>query len=212
MVSEETTNGNTQAAVPVDNSNLAMTEFSNDEHWTTVTDKTKKNNAAKSWRRRLNILRGTAVNDNEGESLSADVHLVAYGLAKKVLGLQLSQWLAPKGLHVLTCDLLTKYEGVSCDYETVISPDIWPFGEGIRLFKFFSDRKNKNGDGRTNSVPQARSSRQNNNRTTSKTISRTTWHKPSQQFSENLLRNKNNSQTENCLDQVDSDMATMVTA
>ena len=83
---EKTTSGNTQAAVPVDHLNLAVTELSNGEKWTKVTDKTKKNNAAKTWRQRLNILRGTAVNDNEGESLSADVHLVAYGLSKKVTG------------------------------------------------------------------------------------------------------------------------------
>ena len=195
-----------------------MTELSNDKDWTHVTYKSQKNNVAKTWRQRLNILRGTAVSENEGESLSADVHLVAYGLAKNVSGIQLSKWLADKGLQVLTCDLLTKYEGArslsfkftvrSCDYEKAISPDIWPFGVGVRLFKFFSDRRDKNGDGRTNSAPQARLSRQNNNRTSpsdnsrrSNTITRSSWHNPGQQFSENLLRNKNNSQTENCLDQ-----------
>ena len=57
---------------------------------------------------RLDILRGTATCESEGESLSADVHLVAFGVKKNVTGLQLSHWLARKGLQVLSCDLLTK--------------------------------------------------------------------------------------------------------
>ena len=75
------------------------------------------------------------------------------------MGIQLSHWLAEKGLHVASCDLLTKYEGArplpykiaikSCDYEKATNPEIWPARVGVRLFKFFDNRnsaKNVVGD------------------------------------------------------------------
>ena len=95
----------------------------------------KRNQGIQSWRRRLGILRGTAIRENDNESFSADVHLVAYSIAKNVTGIQLSHWLAEKGLHVVSCDLLTKYEGTrslsykiaikSCDYQKATNPEIW---------------------------------------------------------------------------------------
>ena len=51
-----------------------------------------------TWRKRLNILRGTAVSDGNAP-LSADVHLVAYGLSKDTSNAQLSQWLKTKCRH-----------------------------------------------------------------------------------------------------------------
>ena len=68
----------------------------------------------KQWRQRLNILRGTASDESGNESLSADIHLVAYGVAKHVTGIQLSHFLENRGLDVLSYDLLTKYEQSRC--------------------------------------------------------------------------------------------------
>ena len=124
----------------------------------------------KTWRQRLDILRGTAISETEGESLSADIHLVAYGVAKNVTGIQLSQWLAGKGLRVLSCDLLTKYERArslsykitvkSCDYDKAHNPEIWPARVGVRLFKFFNASSEMKGiDRYNNRSPQTTSSR-----------------------------------------------------
>ena len=111
--SEHSVNVNLSDIHQANNLNSAITghEHDNDDtnkgEWQQVKDKPRKHNATTSWRQRLNSVRGTAVNSNVGESLSADRHLVAYGLAKNVTGIQLSQWLTTKGLHVSSCDLLT---------------------------------------------------------------------------------------------------------
>ena len=86
--------------------------------------------------------------------LSADIHLVVYGLAKHVTSLQLSCFIENKDIKILGCDILTKYEGArslsfkitirSCDYEKIINSDIWPVGIGIRQFKFFPRRDGVN--------------------------------------------------------------------
>ena len=125
-------------------------EANTDNKWTTIG---KNNNGRKSWRQKANILHGTS--KSETEMLSADIHLVVYGLAKQVTALQLSRLVEQKGIKILACDLLTKYEGArslsfkisvrSYDYEKVINPDIWPVGVGIRHFKFFA-RKDRDGN------------------------------------------------------------------
>ena len=111
-------------------------------------------------RQKANIVRGTAKCETGSEALSADVHLVVYGLAKHVTSLQLSRFIEDKGLKIGSCDLLTKYEGahslsfkittMSSEYDKVRNPEIWPVGVGIRLFKFFNTRQNKNGNERVN--------------------------------------------------------------
>ena len=63
-------------------------DITEDNGWTTVQKKSNKNKVIKTWRHRLDILRGTAISETEGESLSADIHLVAYGVAKNVTGIQ----------------------------------------------------------------------------------------------------------------------------
>ena len=108
------------------------------------------NNNNGSWRGKLNTIRGTA--KQEDKSLAADIHLVAYGVSKNVPGVQLSQFLATKGLKVLNCELLTKYEGArslaykitikSCDLDIAQDPNTWPDKVGIRLFQFFKPQKN----------------------------------------------------------------------
>ena len=57
--------------------------------WIKVPKRIKKNGDKKTGKERLNILRGTAVGGNEAP-LSADMHLVAYGLSKDTTGIQLS--------------------------------------------------------------------------------------------------------------------------
>ena len=62
---------------------------SENDAWMMVPEKSKNNASVKSWRQGLQM----------------------FGVKKNVTGLPLSQWLAGKGLQVLNCDLLTKYEG-----------------------------------------------------------------------------------------------------
>ena len=85
--------------------------------------------------------------------LSADVHLVVYGLGKQITDLQLSQFIQNKGIQVLGCDLITKYAEANsltykitiraCDYEKATKENICPIGVGVRLFKFFNNRPEK---------------------------------------------------------------------
>ena len=109
-----------------------------DEGWTKVEEQPKRNKGIKYWRQLLGIQRGTAISENGNESFSEDVHLVAYNIGKNVTSIQLSHWLAEKGLNVVSCDLLTKYEGArslsykiaikSCDDEKATNPEIWVSG------------------------------------------------------------------------------------
>ena len=144
----------------------SITETDDNTGWTNVNDTRRNNKSTRSWKQRLDILRGTALSENENESLSADVHLVAYGIAKNVTGIQLSQWLAGKGLHIVSCDLLTRYDGArslsykvtikSRDYQKATSPEIWPARVGVRLFKFFDNQNaTKSLAGKSRSVEQS---------------------------------------------------------
>ena len=53
----------------------------------------------KSWRQKANILRGTAKCETADDMISADVHLVVYGLSKQITDLQLSQFIKIKGFE-----------------------------------------------------------------------------------------------------------------
>ena len=55
----------------------------------------------KTWRKNLNLLHDTAFCNNEDKgTLSADIALVAYGIAKHVTFIKLSKFLEGKGLDV----------------------------------------------------------------------------------------------------------------
>ena len=119
------------------------------EEWRIVQPKNKETGTMR-WRQRLNILSGTASDESGSNSFSANIHLVAYGVAKQVTGIQLSHFLQERGLSVLSCDLLTKYENArslaykisirSRDYEKAQDLNIWPLTVGVRLFKYFKKR------------------------------------------------------------------------
>lgn len=145
---------NKKINLPMDTINVEDIEGSTgntkneDSNWKTVGEKKKRQK--KSWRDNLDILKGTGCADNSS-SLLADKHLVAYGFAKNVTGVQISQWLSEKGLQVVDCELLTKYEGArsntykivvkSTDFDKAKDPETWPSGVGVRLFKFFPNKK-----------------------------------------------------------------------
>lgn len=127
----------------------------------------KTKNSNNTWRSTLTSIRGTARNsDNQGD-MAADIQLVAYGLAKHVSGIQLSKFLEEKGLNIVSCDLLTKYEGArslsykitirAYDLEKAQDASRWPERVGIRLYKVFEpnemkDPKGRNGNVRRNTV------------------------------------------------------------
>ena len=87
--------------------NKKTNESDQNNGWTLVQPKTQEMRT-KQWRQCLNILRGTASNESGNKSLSADIHLVAYGVAKHVTGIQLSHFLENQGLNVLSCDFVNK--------------------------------------------------------------------------------------------------------
>ena len=60
-----------------------------------------------AWKRSLNILHGTA---DSGNTLAADVSLVAYGVAKDASAEQLKSFLERKNIQVLECINLTTYD------------------------------------------------------------------------------------------------------
>ena len=63
----------------------------------------------KNWRQDLNLLTGTAVSNDRNMTLSPDVDLVAYGVAKNVTALQLSIFVQDRGADLLDCTQLTKF-------------------------------------------------------------------------------------------------------
>ena len=67
--------------------------------------------------------------------LSADIHLVAFGVAKHVSGIQLSHFLEGKGLYVLSCDL--QYEIISLQSDDQIT-EAWlsPYTVNCKTFTF----------------------------------------------------------------------------
>ena len=138
--------------------------------------KNRKQQKSTTWRGQLNTIRGTSTGENEQHNIAADIHLVAFGVSKSVSGVQLSNFLAGKGLHVVSCDLLTKYDGArslaykvavkASDLEKAQNPDTWPNKVGIRLFKFFKPRGNHEQRGATkdntkNQVRNITNSKQN---------------------------------------------------
>ena len=116
-----------------------------DRQWSTVVANGNKNSKTrqvpqqnfnaektKTWRKNLYLLHGTALGNSEGEStLSADVDLVAYGIAK---------FLEEKGLDVCDCKLLTTFERARTlsfeitikphHFEKAKDPSIWPYRVG----------------------------------------------------------------------------------
>ena len=66
-------NGTAATTKPPD---IRLDEENNENNWTRVD---YRNNGRKSWRQKANILRGTG--KCESKMLSADIHLVVYGLA-----------------------------------------------------------------------------------------------------------------------------------
>ena len=146
---EQTPNPHAEFSAPTIPTNVTDTTTENE--WNNVVNRKSRT----SWRQKANILRGTGKSDSESKMLSADVHLVVYGLAKQVTSLELSRFLESKGLKLLNCDLLTKYEGArslsfkitirSSDYEKATNAELWPIGVGVRAFKFFNNRQENNG-------------------------------------------------------------------
>ena len=111
---------------------------------------------SRNWRQSLNLLTGTGLCENGNTSLSSDIDLVAYGVAKHVTALQLSKFVQDRGLDILDCVLLTKYDGArslafkvtikAMDFEKSKNVDIWPYGVGVRRFKHFNENQVKQRD------------------------------------------------------------------
>ena len=96
-------------------------------------------------RRQNGILHGTAKDQSRDTTFAANIDIVAYGVATQVTGIELSKFIEDKGIKVLDCVLLTKYEHAwtlsyrvtirACDYEKSQDASIWPYRIGVRPFK-----------------------------------------------------------------------------
>ena len=98
-----------------------------------------------------NICFGSAKNPQDGTDctkLSADVNLVATGVAKDCSEDNLKDYLIEKGINVVEVQQLTKPEVVhqvrtltfrvairASDYEAALKPEIWPFRVGVRHYR-----------------------------------------------------------------------------
>ena len=116
-----------------------------------------QNITRRNCRSNLQLLHGTAHDlSNEGQSFSADVDLVAYGVNTRITALQLSKLLQDKGLVVKDCRLLTKFEGArslsykvsnkSTDIELAKTEKIWPYMVGVRMFEHFNPAQRRKHD------------------------------------------------------------------
>ena len=112
-----------------------------------------------SWRQRQHVLYGTANEEIQSGSFSADVDLVAYNVAKTITAADLGNWLSQRGLFIKHCKLLTTSdEARSLSFKVTIDPkdfdratkdaNLWPYRVGVRLYKNFStnirDKYNNN--------------------------------------------------------------------
>ena len=107
------------------------------------------------WKKNLNIVNGSAKDDNnDSGGFAADVSLVAYGVAKDASDEKLKGFLEKKGLNIVSVELMTTFNEArthtykvtikASDFEKAKSPDIWPYRVGVRLFKHFSSRPREN--------------------------------------------------------------------
>ncbi len=114
-----------------------------------------------SWRKRQQVLVGTADEGNHGGCFSADAELVAHNVAKNITTADLCNWLSLRGLLVKDCTLLTTSEEArSLAFKVTIDPKdfdratkdaaLWPYGVGVRVYKNF----NKNTKERENERPR----------------------------------------------------------
>ena len=104
--------------------------------------------------RQNGILHGTAQDQSRDTTFAANIDLVAYGVATQVTGIELSKFIEDKGIKVLDCVLLTKYEHArtfsykvtisACDYEKSQDASIWPYRIGVRPFKNAKSRYQNN--------------------------------------------------------------------
>ena len=99
---------------------------------------------------------------------AAPVCLVAFNVAKDATAEQFKTFVEDKGLEILDCELITKFQGArtisfkvtidSKDYDKSQNPQFWPYRVGIRLFRHFrekmdwSNQSNQTLAGNTNGV------------------------------------------------------------
>ena len=107
-----------------------------------------------SWKRKSNITYGSAKTSNLSYSLSADVELAVFGVAKHASEKDLVDFITQKGINVIKCELLTRYKEartntfkvviLASDYEKAILPETWPFRVGVRLFRRYQNKPQDN--------------------------------------------------------------------
>ena len=93
------------------------------------------------------LLFGSAKTDKENTEnfLAANVSLAATGVAKDATADQLKDFIVTKGINVVAVELLTthpdagtktfKIDIKACDFERAMSPDVWPYRVGVRMFR-----------------------------------------------------------------------------
>ena len=108
-----------------------------------------------------NMFHGSSA-EAEASSLSADVDLVASGVAKDATEKKLEDFLKAKGIEVVKVECLTKQELITdnkvrsktfkvtvkaAQHEKAMDPRVWPFRVGVRHFRAPQRARQGAGDG-----------------------------------------------------------------
>ena len=73
----------------------------------TSTDQGNKNDGQ---RKPTKTIHSTAMEQNNGNALAANINLVVYRVVRNITSIQVSKWIEDQGVKVSDCVLLTKYE------------------------------------------------------------------------------------------------------
>ena len=105
---------------------------------------TDKGNETDGQRKPNKTIHGTALDQNNGNALAADIDLVVYGVARNINSIQVSKWIEDQGINVFDCVLLTKYEQArtlsfkvtisASNYEKSQDPSMWPYRVHVRPY------------------------------------------------------------------------------
>ena len=111
---------------------------------------TDQGNKTDGQRKPNKTIHGTALDQNDGNALPADIDLVVYGVARNITSIHISKWIEDEGIKVSDCVLLTKYEQAqtlsikviisASNYEKLQDPSMWPYRIHVRPIEIIIEK------------------------------------------------------------------------
>ena len=112
---------------------------------------TDQGNKTDGQRKPNKTIHGTALDQNNGNALAADIDLVVYGVARNITSIQVSKWIEDQGIKVFDCVLLTKYEQArtlsfkitisASNYEKSQDPSMWPYRVHVHPYRNYNRKR-----------------------------------------------------------------------